>query len=84
MAKTMKKMKGRVEESLFSCRFTTMEGKMDIYTIECTDHRYDCSQPCLTFLINYTLVACYNYITIRVNVVPNQHLFATSLRLQHI
>ncbi len=44
---------------------------MNIHTIECTHHRYGYSQPCLTLLASCTLVACENYITIKVSVTPN-------------
>jgi len=42
--------------------------KINIYTIECTHHKYYCSQPCLILLASCILVACGNYITIKVNV----------------
>jgi hypothetical protein len=47
---------------------------MDIYTIECTNHKYNYSQPCLTLLANYALLTCDNYITIKVNVKHNWRL----------
>ncbi len=48
--------------------------KMYVYTIQCMHYIYDSSQPCLTLLISCTLVACNNYITIRINLVTNQQL----------
>ncbi len=49
--------------------------KMDIYTIECTHYKYACSQSCLILLASCNLIACDGYITIRINVTPNQPLF---------
>ncbi len=36
---------------------------------------YDYNQPCLTLLTSCTLIACHNYITIKINLVNNQQLF---------
>jgi hypothetical protein len=44
---------------------------LDTYTIECTQHKYDCSKPCLTLLASCILDAVDNYITTRVNVTTN-------------
>jgi hypothetical protein len=37
--------------------------------------KYNCSQSCLTLLTSCILIACNNYITIRINLVTNQWLF---------
>jgi hypothetical protein len=46
--------------------------KMYVYTIQCTHCIYGYSQPCLTLLTSCTLIACNNYITIRINLITNQ------------
>ncbi len=48
--------------------------KMYIYIIQCTPCIFYYSQPCLTLLINCTLVACNNYITTGINLIINQRL----------
>jgi hypothetical protein len=35
---------------------------------------YSCSQPCLTLLTSCILIACNNYITIKINLIINQWL----------
>jgi hypothetical protein len=35
--------------------------KMDIYKIKFTHYKYNCSQPCLTLLMNCILLARDNY-----------------------
>jgi hypothetical protein len=47
---------------------------MYIYIMQCMHCIYDCNQPHLTVLTSYTLVACNNYITIRIYLLTNQRL----------
>jgi hypothetical protein len=47
---------------------------MYIYTIQCMHYIYSCIQPCLIFLTSWTLVACNNYIIIKINSIINQYL----------
>lgn len=47
---------------------------MDIYIVEYTHCKYACNKSCLILLASCNLVACDNYIKIRINVTPNQPL----------
>ncbi len=45
--------------------------KINIYTLECTNYKYNCNQSCLALLASCILIACDNYITIKINITPN-------------